>query len=112
MMAKQEVSLCELKRPRVSIYVTARLLDDGGLVISGQDLGEATEEFWGDSDYEYWLTISPEGTKKLFGLLCTDKAGEDPLDVLQNRFHGESAFSSLRAYCGQHGIKAEFSSYS
>ena len=111
MMGKQEVSLCELKRPRVSIYVTARLLD-GELIISGQDLGEATEEFWGDSDYEYWLTIPPEGTKKLFTLLCADSPDADPLDMLQNKFHGESAFRNIRAYCGRHGIKAKFESYS
>ena len=112
MMGKQEVSLCELKRPRISIYVTASLLDDGELIISGQDLGEATEEFWGDSDYEYWLTIPPEGTKKLFTLLCADSPDADPLDMLQNKFHGESAFRNIRAYCGRHGIKAKFEPYS
>ena len=111
-MGKQEVSLCELKRSRVSIHVTERLLDDGGLIISGQDLGEAVEEFWGDRDYEYWLTIPPEDTRKLFKLLRAGDQKSDPLDVLKNKFHGESAFRSIRAFCGRHGIKAKFDSYS
>jgi hypothetical protein len=110
MMAKQNVSLCELKRPRISIYVTASL-HEGELIISGQDIGEAPEEFWGDSDYEYWLTVPSTETEIFFKLLCADNPDSDPLDVLQNKFHGESAFRNIRAFCQRNGIKAKFDSY-
>jgi len=110
-MPKQSVSLCELKRPRISIYVTASLAE-GELIISGQDIGEAPEEFWGDSDYEYWLTVPSADTEKFFKLLCADNPGSDPLDVLRKRFHGESAFRGIRAFCQRNGIKAKFDSYS
>ena len=107
---KQTVTLCESKQERVSIHVTASLVD-GKLIISGQDIGEASEEFWGDSDYEYWLTIPVTDTQKLFKLLCTADPDADPMDVLQNRFYGESAFSDLRAFCQRHGISAAFNSH-
>lgn len=32
----------------------------GRLVIAGQDLGVAPLEVFGDSDYEYWITIGPK----------------------------------------------------
>lgn len=109
-MAKQKVTLCEVELERVSIYVDASLVD-GELHISGQDIGEAAEEFWGDSDYEYWLTIPEKDTRKFFKLICADSPGKDPLTVLQKKFHGESAFRSISAFCKRHGIKAEFFSH-
>ncbi len=109
-MSKQKVTLCEQKGTYVSIYVDASL-HDGRLTISGQDIGEAAEDFWGDRDYEYWLTFSPAATKKFFKLICTNTSGEDPLDVLQKKFHGTGAFSGIREFCSSHGIEAKFDSY-
>ena len=40
-----------------SIHIDMRLKEDGDLLFSGQDIGDAPEEIFGDSDYEYWLTI-------------------------------------------------------
>ena len=31
--------------------------DDGTLSINGQDMGPMVEQFWGDDDYEYFLSI-------------------------------------------------------
>ena len=110
-MRKQEVILCESKQPRVSIHVTASLDKDGGLTLSGYDTGEAVEAFWGDDDYEYCLRISPADTEKLFELICADNPESDPLDVLQEKFHGTGAFNDIREFCAQHGIEARFDSY-
>lgn len=110
-MSKQNVTLCEQKGTQVSIYVDASL-HDVELIISGQDIGKATEDFWGDRDYEYWLTVPPASAKKFFKLLCADSPGEDPLDVLQKKFHGTGAFSGIRDFCARHGIEAKFDSYS
>ena len=110
-MRKQEVILCESKQPQVSIYVSASLNADGGLTLSGYDIGEAVEAFGGDDDYEYWLRISPAGTEKLFELICADNPESDPLVVLQEKFHGTRAFNDIREFCEQHGIEARFYSY-
>ena len=110
-MSKQNIMLCEQKGTNVSIYVEATL-HKGELTISGQDIGQAADDFWGDRDYEYWLTLPPAVTKEFFKLICANSPGEDPLDVLQKRFHGTGAFSGIRSFCASHGIETRFDSYS
>ena len=41
-----------------AIYIDAEINDEGTFVLSGQDVGKAPEEYWGDSDYEYWIVIN------------------------------------------------------
>ena len=38
-----------------SIHIDMRIDENGNLLFSGQDIGSAPEEIFGDSDYEYWL---------------------------------------------------------
>lgn len=33
---------------------------DGSIRLDGYDLGETPLKFWGDDDYEYWLTVDKE----------------------------------------------------
>ena len=51
-----KVELVRKKGP-TSVYIDAEVTDDGDLLFSGQDIGKAPSEFFGDSDYEYWLQI-------------------------------------------------------
>jgi len=53
---KKQVSLANKAYPAVVVYLSA-LVDKRDLVIEGQDLGRAVASVWGDSDYEYWLTV-------------------------------------------------------
>ena len=41
-----------------SRYIQAEIRQDGDLVLSGQDVGRAPKEIWGDSDYEWWVSVS------------------------------------------------------
>ena len=41
-----------------SLRITAAVLANGDLQIAGQDIGKAPSEVFGDSDYEYWLTVA------------------------------------------------------
>ena len=60
-----------------SIHIQARIEDSGDLVISGQDIGDAPEEFFGDLDYEYWLTVpAAEKDRLLLALIETQYAGD------------------------------------
>ncbi len=34
-----------------------KITDEGDLVFEGADLGDSVVEYWGDFDYEYWLTV-------------------------------------------------------
>ena len=56
------ITLCDEKNERVSVLVTAEIRD-AKLTISGVDSGKTTEEFWGDSDYEYWYCFDKENTR-------------------------------------------------
>jgi len=45
--------------------IMVRITEKGGLQLDAQDMGKLVEEIWGDSDYEFWVTIPPEGLAKL-----------------------------------------------
>ena len=55
-----------------SIYIDARIDDEGKLLLSGQDIGEAPEEIFGKDDYEYFLSI-PAAEKDRVLLALIDK---------------------------------------
>ena len=59
-----------------SIHIDARITEEGDLLLSGQDIGEIPEQFFGDSDYEYWLTIpAAEKDRALLALIEKHYAG-------------------------------------
>ena len=74
------VSLVE-ERGETSIFIDAEIDERGNLVISGQDVGKAPEEFWGDSDYEYWVVVPPEEKDKLL-LALIEEAYKDDTQVV------------------------------
>ena len=83
-----------------SIHIDARIEESGDLVISGQDIGDAPEEFFGDLDYEYWLTVpAAEKDRLLLALIETQYAG----DV--------SVVSKLRELMEEKSIPCKFHSY-
>jgi len=54
-----------------SIFIDVRIEDSGDLRFSGQDIGEAPEEIFGDFDYEYWLTVpAAEKDRLLLALIA------------------------------------------
>ncbi len=57
--SKKSVSLVK-KRGATTIFIDAEIGEEGDLVLSGYELGEAPLKFLGDSDYEYWLKIPSE----------------------------------------------------
>ena len=60
-----------------SIYIDMSIDEDGNLLFSGQDIGSEPEEIFGDSDYEYWLTVpAAELVRLLLALLEKHYAGD------------------------------------
>ena len=83
-----------------SIHIDACIEESGDLVISGQDIGEAPEEFFGDLDYEYWLTVpAAEKDRLLLALIETHYAGD------------LSVVSKLRDLMKEKRIPCKFHSY-
>jgi hypothetical protein len=59
-----EVKLFE-ERGETSRFTTAEIKETGDVVVLCQDIGKAPEEWWGDSDYEFWVTVKEEDKNKL-----------------------------------------------
>ncbi len=60
-----------------SIHIDVRINEDGNLLFSGQDIGNAPEEIFGDIDYEYWLTVpAAEKDRLLLALIEKHYAGD------------------------------------
>ncbi len=83
-----------------SIFIDAAILANGDLELSGQDIGKAPSEHFGDSNYEYWLTI-PNSSKDLLLLaLLGCLYGGDP-----------SAVGKLTEVSASKGIPYKFHSF-
>jgi arsenate reductase-like glutaredoxin family protein len=52
-----QIKLIERNDDRFSVHLFAKIDESGDLVLEGQDLGSGVEEYWGDSDYEYWVIV-------------------------------------------------------
>ena len=69
------------------------------LKLDGYDIGEAVREIWGDSDYEYAITVSGEDLEKLYRLSNLEPGQKKALvDHLAKTFSLNEAFSSFREY--------------
>lgn len=93
------VNLVRLKGP-TSIYIDVEITEEGDLLFSGQDIGHAPMEAFGDSDYEYWLLVKAEHKDQV-------------LLALLEKFYSSNTrvISELREYLNAKGIPNEFDSY-
>jgi hypothetical protein len=95
-----KVNLVQVKGP-TSIYIDVEITEEGDLLFSGQDIGKASEEFFGDSDYEYWLLIKAAQKDQVL------------LALIERFYSGNTrVISELRDFLNTKGIANEFDSYS
>jgi hypothetical protein len=94
-----KVTLYEERGP-TSRFVSAEIMESGDLLISAQDVGEAPEQWYGDSDYEWWVYIKAKD--KDWVLLALIEA------VFGGRFHASDEF---REWVKAVGIPYEFDCY-
>ena len=78
--------------------IEANFDNSGNLVISGADIGPSVETYWGDIDYEYFLSVYKKDMEKLFLLL------------LKESFNSKEAldFTKIKKICEANEIKAIF----
>lgn len=73
---------------------------DGSVRLEAYDSGSSVEEVWGDSDYEFWVTVPATALRKLaFALLREKYVGRD------------RAVDELAAFCKREDIEYEWDSY-
>lgn len=104
---KESITLYHLHREDIKIDIVARFEKDK-LIIDGYDIGKTVEEAWGDSDYEYVMTIPASSLPPLYRLLGVEVGDRKRLlGALAKRFHGNKCFSSLGDFLDQNGIEHE-----
>ncbi len=95
----KQVSLVDIVGP-TSIHIHAEITDQGDLLLSGQDLGDAPKEIFGDSDYEYWLRIKAADKDQLL------------LALIEKIYAGNMmVISELQEYLKAKEIPSEFTSF-
>lgn len=128
------VELLSQRLPQVSVILTAEAKANGDVVVSGQDVGPFVESVWGDSDYEYWVTVKARQVANLVAHLRAEldvrvadvqPASTDLLDLskregahlaatlLRTAFHAQKFESSseYRTWLEEKGVPYQFSSY-
>ena len=104
---RKSITLYHLKREDIKIDIVARFEEDE-LIIDGYDIGKTVEEAWGDSDYEYVMTIPAKSLPQLYGLLGVEVGKRKALlKALAKRFHGNKCFSAIRDFLDQNSIEYE-----
>lgn len=101
---KESITLYHLEREDIKIDIVARFAE-GKLIIDGYDIGKTVKEAWGDSDYEYIMTIPATSLPVLYRVLGV-KVGDRKrlLKALAKRFNGNKCFSALGDFLDQNGI--------
>ena len=104
---KDSITLFHFKSEDIKINIVARF-EGKKLIIDGYNIGNTVKEVWGDSDYEYIMTIPGKGVKQLYGLLNV-KVGDRKalLKALSKRFYGNKCFSAIGDFLDQNSIENE-----
>ncbi len=104
MRMKKSITLYHLESKDIKIDIVARFEEDK-LIIDGYDIGKIVEEVWGDSDYEYIMTIPASSLPALYRLLGVEVGDQRRLlEALAERFHGNTCFSALGDFLDEHHI--------
>jgi hypothetical protein len=102
-----KVILYHYESPDIKI-TTEAYFDSEKLIIEGYDIGKRVEEVWGDSDYEYMTTISPEELKKLYPLMNVLPGDKDGLlNAIADKYNTNSCYSEFNGYLVDNHIDSE-----
>jgi hypothetical protein len=91
----------------ISINIEA-FFDGEKLVIEGYDIGKKVEEVWGDSDYEYSVTIPDDEVKKLYTLMGVNDGDKYGLiQAIADKYNTNTCYSEFRDFLDKNEIKSE-----
>jgi hypothetical protein len=101
------VLLFSMNADHIKVTVEAFFNDAGSLVVEGYDIGKTVEAYWGDSDYEYSVTVPPAEVEKLIAALNLPENKEALLTYLQNHYHENDCYSKIRELLDAHAVQYE-----
>jgi hypothetical protein len=98
------VTLFHFESDDIKIDIEARF-EGEALYIDGYDIGKHVKEYWGDSDYEYILTIPPASVDMIYQLMnITSRNKESLLKELALRFNTNTCYSDIRKFLDENQI--------
>lgn len=98
------VTLYHFESDDIKIDIEARF-EGEALVIDGYDIGKRVKEYWGDSDYEYTITVPPEGVFMLYSLLDVEEGNKQSvLQEIAKRYHTNTCYSEFRNFLDDNHI--------
>lgn len=86
-----------------SVFIDAEIDEKGNLVLSGQDIGKAPEECFGDSDYEYWLVVAASDKEHVLSILLGQVAGGQQFRPAGDTSEDEKDWALLTAITKKYG---------
>jgi spore maturation protein CgeB len=95
-MKINEITLIDSKTERLSVRLTARIGENGDLILDGYDSGEFVEEALHHDDYEYSLTVKAEYKDTIL------------LNLIKEKFKHDAEF---RTWLDEKRIPSEFWSF-
>ena len=97
--------LFQYKNSEISINIEAYFHGDK-LVIEGYD--KRVEEAFGDSDYEYSVTVTGDEVIKLYSLMQVKESDKEGfLKAIADKYHTNTCYSEFRDFLDRNGIKSE-----
>jgi hypothetical protein len=126
---RREKKVKLVARPgETSVFIDAEIDEKGNLLLSGQDIGKAPKDWFGDSDYEYWVVVAASDKEHVLSILLGQVAGgqqfrpagdasEDERDwalltVIEKTYGGDlRAVSGFCDLLKANGIRYEFHTF-
>jgi hypothetical protein len=109
----ETVLLYSFISPDIKVTIEAYFNEPGGLVVDGYDIGKSVKDYFGDSDYEYILTVPQVEVAKLYAL-CSLPLNDAPalLRHLQSRFNTNHCYSDIKSFLEKNQVRYESFSWS
>jgi hypothetical protein len=76
-MTERRMRLKEEHTNDTSVVIDVSVNESGDLVLAGQDIGAAPTEIFGDSDYEYWVTVRAADRDAVLLQLLVERFDDD-----------------------------------
>ena len=86
-----------------SVFIDAEIDEKGNLLLSGQDIGKAPEEWFGHDDYEYWVVVAASDKERVLCILLGQLAGGQQLRPAGDASEDEKDWALLTAIEKEYG---------
>ena len=95
---RREKKVKLVARPgETSVFIDAEIDEKGNLLLSGQDIGKAPKDWFGDSDYEYWVVVAASDKERVLSILLGQVAGGQQLRPAGDASEDEEDWALLAA---------------